>query len=45
MPKKAVIYARQSTDIQQSIPAQISALKDWIKTNTDAIVILNNSYL
>lgn len=39
MPKKAVIYARQSTDIQQSIPAQISALKDWIKTNTDAIVI------
>jgi len=39
MTKKAVIYARQSTDLQQSIPAQLSALRDWIKTNTDAIVI------
>src|SRR5690625_1259809 len=39
MTKKAVIYARQSTDLQQSIPAQLSALRDWIKTNTDAVVI------
>lgn len=39
MTKKAVIYARQSTDLQQSIPAQLSALRDWIKTNSDAVVI------
>lgn len=39
MPKKAVIYARQSTDLQQSIPAQLFALRDWIKTNTDAVVM------
>src|SRR5699024_4390477 len=26
-------------DLQQSIPAQLSALRDWINTNTNAIVI------
>ncbi|GEL66495.1 recombinase family protein [Marinilactibacillus psychrotolerans] len=39
MTNKAVLYARQSTDIQQSISAQISALVDWNNQNLGAIVV------
>lgn len=39
MTNKAVLYARQSTDIQQSISAQISALMDWNNQNLGATVV------
>jgi len=38
MNKTAVIYARHSTNLQQSIPAQISALRDWL-FNRDITII------
>lgn len=39
MTSKVVLYARQSTDIQQSISAQISALMDWNNKHLGAEVI------
>lgn len=36
MKMKVVIYARQSTSIQQSIPAQISELTNWVESHWDA---------
>lgn len=39
MTNKAVLYARQSTDIQQSISAQISALVDWNNKNLGSTVV------
>ena len=39
MTNKAILYARQSTDIQQSISAQISALVDWNNKNLGSTVV------